>query len=692
MTMNAIGLSDVGVGSKLVTLPRFTSKGSELRPGQFLDRGEALVTKNGGVLFMQPQGNLVLYAPNGKGQHTALWWTANHNTPAVRATMLSDGTLVLTDPSGKQIWSTDRRAPSTRIVFQDDGNLVWYDQNGKAIRSTVTSHWKINPQLAPDDGNVFSDIVSAASDIVTAPARAIASVASHIPVIGDVTHIVSDAASAPLKLANSIASGARIDRALADHFKAQLKTVKDAAPYAQTVVSLLPGIGTGVSAAVSAGIALAEGQDITDIAKSAIRGALPGGAVAAAAFDTALKVAAGENVGQAALESARNLVPDGPARKAFDVGLAVVTGEKIQTALARELSTLAPQQMGPLLVAAQKTIASTPGLADALRQVAPGGATQGFHLAAGLLSQAGIGEKALSAVRAQLSAELRQGFDAALRTQEGNVAWLKNVTSPRGAPVKLQAVAPRPAAPVKLQAVAPRPPVKLQAVAPKPPTAPVKPPALHAATAPSAPVAGAYAPYPPNMAGGPVAGLGASEAWRWFVVYANGSPITQQGPRWLSDYDALREAAGFLESTQGRGYVGTVARWDWDPGARRWRQAHDGGSLGGGGHGGHHGGHGGHHGGHGGGRRFPQRVFAGRQWESRWGAPWYPGIVERTETCRTWGEPTSMDHSVEIAGKAALGASGGRPTTVRGPDGLLYLFAFENGIMTARPCTATVTA
>jgi hypothetical protein len=47
---------------------------------------------------------------------------------------------------------------------------------------------------------------------------------------------------------------------------------------------------------------------------------------------------------------------------------------------------------------------------------------------------------------------------------------------------------------------------------------------------------------------------------------------------------------------------------------------------------------------------------------------------------------------MQMAAKAALGASSGRPTTVRGPDNMLYLFSIEGGVQTARPCAAVATA
>jgi hypothetical protein len=44
----------------------------------------------------------------------------------------------------------------------------------------------------------------------------------------------------------------------------------------------------------------------------------------------------------------------------------------------------------------------------------------------------------------------------------------------------------------------------------------------------------------------------------------------------------------------------------------------------------------------------------------------------------------------QAAGQA-LGASRGKPTTVRGPDNVLYLFSVEDGAQTARPCAAVAT-
>jgi hypothetical protein len=389
----------------------------------------------------------------------------------------------------------------------------------------------------------------------------------------------------------------------------------------------------------------------------------------------AVKVASGENVGKAALDAARSQLPPA-AQKAFDIGLAVATGQKLQTALVSALASFAPGQLQTILDAGQKALNQVPGLAEAIKHVPIGEATDGFKLAAGLIGHAGINEKALIAARDQLPPEVRQGFDAALKVQEQHVPWLKNVVSApaptaAGAGVFSRAMAQAKTMPTKPSALR-EPPTRQPTVAPKPVASavPAKPPALREpptrrpAAAPKPVVAAAptrpraappakpaaapsrvaeYAPYP-NMGALGVGSLWGSSAWRWFTVYANGAPIVQRGPVWLSERDATVEEMRFLESTQGRNYIGTVARWNWNADTHQWRR--ESGALG------------------------------------------ALGACFDVDS-KTWGPPiTDMSREMDRAGRSAVHGSGGRPRAVRGPDGTDYLFAIENDVLTARPSIA----
>jgi hypothetical protein len=111
------------------------------------------------------------------------------------------------------------------------------------------------------------------------------------------------------------------------------KSLPDALRFASAVVSFVPGVGTGVAAALGAAEALASGKRITAVVMAAARSAIPGGAVAHAAFDFAAGLAEGKKLTQAALETARARLPGGrAAQAAFDAGLALARGKKIQDA------------------------------------------------------------------------------------------------------------------------------------------------------------------------------------------------------------------------------------------------------------------------------------------------------------------------------------------------------------------------
>ena len=134
---------------------------------------------------------------------------------------------------------------------------------------------------------------------------------SHIPVAGTLVKSVANLVATPLNVASALAKGGRIDQAAMNGLKSALASVKDIAPYAQLVLSAVPGVGTGLSGAIGAGLALASGQNITDALIAGVRGALPGGPLAAAAFDVAHAAMQGKPITQIAL----NALPISPAQK-----------------------------------------------------------------------------------------------------------------------------------------------------------------------------------------------------------------------------------------------------------------------------------------------------------------------------------------------------------------------------------------
>ena len=578
----------------------------------------------------------------------------------------NSGGPTVTQPDSKFWTSTPERKTDHDQFLREGGNYTWEEHGGSPITAAVNAVEKI-------------------------------------PVVGSVVKIVGDAASAPVNLVTSIASGERIDHALVDNFKAQLKTVKEVAPYAATVVSFVPGIGTGVAAAIGAGAALAEGQSITSAIKAGIRDAIPGGTIAAAGFDAAMKVASGENVGKAALESARNLIPPGAGQKAFDIGLAVVTGEKLQTALANGLVSLAPGQLQNVLAIGTDAIKSTPGLANVVKDLAPA-ATEGATLAAGLLSHSGVNEKSLTAVRKHTTSRGRAGVRR--RPQDAGAAHrvARERRERTGADDAFQACSEAPDDDGADQSSS------AGSEAPDDDGADQAPSARSgASTGEAAHDDGADQNY---ACARPLRPLPATErrgTWarrmRSRVPQSRG-PHHQHGRRnasrrhvsgarlsWAATVGARPRRPQLPLRNPQRRAVGTgvpflMAKYGPYPGGTL-GAPHGGGGHGGGGHGGGHGGGG--HGGRGHTHPITRSFRSGGRRGSWWDYPWTSGVVVTTETCSAWGDPIEMPISMRNAGSAALDATGGRPAAVRGPDGALYLFTLENGVPVARPCAAVTT-
>lgn len=164
--------------------------------------------------------------------------------------------------------------------------------------------------------------------------NAAGSLATHVPVLGPLAHSVAQLVTAPLAVADQLAAGGRLDRVAMGNLKASLASVKQVAPYAQTVLSLVPAVGEGLSGAIGAGLALASGQNITDALVSGVRSALPGGALAAAAFDVAHAAMQGKPITAIAL----NALPLPAAQKnalVQGVSLArdLASGKKVSQAL-----------------------------------------------------------------------------------------------------------------------------------------------------------------------------------------------------------------------------------------------------------------------------------------------------------------------------------------------------------------------
>lgn len=362
----------------------------------------------------------------------------------------SDGNNVIYTSAGKAIWSTRTLGippKGQRLVLQDDGNLVLL-QGTTVLWNSRTAGWapaRATGVLA-NVAHIGSDIVHTANNAAKFAGKAIGSVeklATKIPLVGPLVHATLALSPAHLLggMAASALRGERLDHVFLDAGKKQLAGIKEIAPYASKIVSFVPGVGTGVAAAIAAGTALAEGKTITQALIDATKSALPGGgsyidaAMAIAAgknvADTAVKAAIaqlppaaqsaakvamsaakGQNVKGAVLQAIRSNLP-AAGQKALDVGTALGTARNVQSAI---VGAVAKGVGAPaLLKQGASVLASSPKFAKAAQALSPP-ARAGYTKAMGLLSNAAVNPHAIVAMRAAAKPDEQAGIDHALKT------------------------------------------------------------------------------------------------------------------------------------------------------------------------------------------------------------------------------------------------------------------------------------
>lgn len=341
----------------------------------------------------------------------------------------------------------------------------------------MSNEWMTNALLAAGKGDVTDDmglsilkrisrgaksVGRAVGGTVRAGAKGMSKILRSVPAIGPGLDAVFklNPLVTPLTVAANIAAGKRIDRAVYEGFKERVKAYQDIAPYVQTVISTVPGIGQGLSGAIGAANALSKGRPITEALVEAARGAVPGGPAATAAFDVAVAGIQGKPITEVALNAIPGLDPeqkklviaavmtakdiaDGKkvdeslynrgtallppdAKKALDVGVAIAQGQKLQQIAAKAVPTAIPQffQMGIKRAATNPVMKAGAELLDKQPD-----AKKGFMAGLGFM-QHKITPPAFLAMRGALNAAQKKGFDMAVSAHIGEVAKPVSKTVP----------------------------------------------------------------------------------------------------------------------------------------------------------------------------------------------------------------------------------------------------------------------
>lgn len=281
-------------------------------------------------------------------------------------------------------------------------NRVWHEFHTELAKAGVHLPATVGAEISV--GGLFSSIAHAVKGVTHAVthnaitnaaakvANTAASYAEHavgkIPVVGPLANTVAHLASIPAGVAEQLAAGGRIDRVAMNSLKSALKDVKQVAPYATTVLSLVPGVGSGLSGAIGAGLALASGQNITAALEQGLRNAMPGGALAAKAFDVASAAMQGKPIDQIAL-AALPITP--AARQALADGINVAKDLAAGKHVTQAIVDAATHQLPPQIAKAVQ-IGAAIGHAKNL-QSAVGAVSQAATLATNV--QSGYAAQAL---------------------------------------------------------------------------------------------------------------------------------------------------------------------------------------------------------------------------------------------------------------------------------------------------------
>jgi len=178
---------------------------------------------------------------------------------------------------------------------------------------------------------------------------------ASIPFVGGPLHAIYTFALGPLQVefavTDAILSGQRIDRAVLNGLNQALTEVKEVGPYVQAVISVIPEVGPVVSGGIGLGLSLASGDPLDESLANGLKSALPGGPLAAAAFDMGDAAISGKKplqivaagIGDAAAATGIPIPPQviSLIQTGATLGADVASGKTISTAeLAQIASTL----------------------------------------------------------------------------------------------------------------------------------------------------------------------------------------------------------------------------------------------------------------------------------------------------------------------------------------------------------------
>ena len=106
-------------------------------------------------------------------------------------------------------------------------------------------------------------------DAINKAAKSVGDDLSKVPIVGGalsaVYDVVTDPVTLPLVAADDIVHGDSVAQTLADSIHHEVDKFKAAAPYVESIVALVPGVGGMCASSIAVGVGVAEGQPIDQI-------------------------------------------------------------------------------------------------------------------------------------------------------------------------------------------------------------------------------------------------------------------------------------------------------------------------------------------------------------------------------------------------------------------------------------------
>lgn len=310
-------------------------------------------------------------------------------------------------------------------------------------------HWIAN--AAKTAGRGLHSATHAISKVTGAVTNAV----SHVPIVGKGLHGLFDlTVSAPFRIGDEVLSGKNIGKVAFDNFKHTVADIHDVAPYAQAVLSEVPGLGTGISGVIGASFALADGVPITQALLAGVKESMPGGVIGQSLFSVSQAVMSGKGIDQVALsalpipdeqkhaltdalevtkkiangENVTNIAKDEAGKalalatrgfpidvqKALKVGAAIGHAQSLQETVSHQ----APSVADKLAIQGTTLVNGDPVLLAASKIVPIG--IRGFRIGAALM-RTHASAYAIDAIRKTLRADDLKAFDIALSVHIGRV-------------------------------------------------------------------------------------------------------------------------------------------------------------------------------------------------------------------------------------------------------------------------------